>query len=67
VTVPDEALPAAVRHLVERERLVVEPSGAIGVAALLTRRVIARGPTAVVLSGGNVAWETLAAVVAASR
>ena len=66
VTVPDDALPAAVRHLIERERLVVEPSGAIGVAALLTGRVIARGPTAVVLSGGNVAWETLAAVVAAS-
>jgi threonine dehydratase len=66
VTVPDDALPRAVRHLVERERLVVEPSGAIGVAALLEGLVARRGATAVVLSGGNVAWETLAAVIASS-
>jgi threonine dehydratase len=64
VTVPDEALPRAVRHLVERERIVVEPSGAIGVAALLAGLVKPRGPTAVVLSGGNIAWETLASILA---
>jgi threonine dehydratase len=59
VTVPDDDIVAAMKFLLEREKLVTEPSGAITVAALLSGRVQPRGETAVVLSGGNVDWPGL--------
>jgi len=59
VTVPDAALPAAMRFLLDRHKLVTEPSGAITVAALMTGRVQARGDTVCVLSGGNIEWDGL--------
>ncbi|HEX4406432.1 MAG TPA: threonine/serine dehydratase [Polyangia bacterium] len=64
VAVPDAALPRAMRHLLERERLVVEPSGAACVAAVLEGLVDVRGPTVAVLSGGNIAFEALVEIVA---
>jgi threonine dehydratase len=62
VLVGDRDLLDAMRFLLERARLVVEPSGAAGVAALLTGRIpVAEGETvAVVLSGGNVGGDRLA-------
>jgi threonine dehydratase len=63
VTVPDSALKAAVRHLLDRMKLVAEPSGAITVAALLEKIVVPKGPTAIVLSGGNIEWDGLAALL----
>ena len=59
VTVPDEALPGAVRFLLDRVKLVAEPSGAITVAALLEGLVRPAGPTVAVLSGGNIEWDGL--------
>lgn len=61
VTVPDRALIDAVRFLVERLKLVVEPGGAAALAALLSDRVPGcRGLRAgVVLSGGNVDLDRL--------
>ena len=59
VTVPDAALPEAMRFLLDRHKLVTEPSGAITVAALQTGRVQARGDTVCVLSGGNIEWDGL--------
>lgn len=59
VTVPDEALLEAVRLLALRTKLVVEPTGALGVAALLMGRIPSPGNVAVVLSGGNVSAEVL--------
>jgi len=59
VTVPDAALPHAMRLLLDRHKLVTEPSGAITVAALQTGRVQARGNTVCVLSGGNIEWDGL--------
>ncbi len=59
VTVPDEALGPAVRLLLDRMKLVAEPSGAITVAALMTGLVRPAGPTVAVLSGGNVEWPGL--------
>ncbi|MEK6612809.1 MAG: threonine/serine dehydratase [Gemmatimonadota bacterium] len=59
VTVPDAALPGAMRFLLDRHKLVAEPSGAIAVAALLTGRVKAEGDTVCVLSGGNIEWDGL--------
>ena len=54
VTVSDPEIGAAVRFLHEAEGLRVEPSGAVGVAALLQGKVRPTSPTAVLLSGGNV-------------
>jgi threonine dehydratase len=54
-TVPDAALIEAMRFCWERMKLVVEPTGVLGLAALLTGRVRAEGRrVGVILSGGNV-------------
>ena len=54
VTVSDAELIEAMRFLFERLKLVVEPGGAAGVAALLAGKVEAGGTVGVVVSGGNV-------------
>lgn len=55
VTVTDREIVEAMRLLFERLKVVVEPSGAVGVAALLARRVPGVGRRAgVILSGGNI-------------
>jgi threonine dehydratase len=54
VTVTDEEISAAMVLLLERAKAVVEPAGAVGLAAVLGGRVAGTGPVAVVLSGGNV-------------
>lgn len=65
VLVDDDEIRAAVAFLATRAKLVVEPSGAVGVAALMSGRVRLDGKTAiVVLSGGNVAPAFLAEVLA---
>ena len=54
-TVDDAALLQAMFFLWERMKIVVEPTGALGAAALLEKRIDARGlRVGVVLSGGNV-------------
>lgn len=53
-TVPDESIGRAVGFLFREMGLKVEPSGAVGVAALLDGQLQPRGPVAVILSGGNV-------------
>lgn len=58
VTVSDDDTARAILLLLERSKLVVEPAGAVGVAALLSGAVQASagelGRTVVVLSGGNI-------------
>ena len=53
-TVGEEEISEAVLLLAERAKLVVEPSGAAGVAALRAAPQAFPGPVVVVLSGGNV-------------
>jgi threonine dehydratase len=54
VRVTDAEILDAAQHLLLREKLVVEPSGATALAALRSGRVkLPRGPVAVMLSGGN--------------
>lgn len=53
-TVSEESISRALLALLERAKLVVEPAGAVGVAALLDAPTAFQGPVAVVLSGGNV-------------
>ena len=55
VTVSDAQLVEAMRFFAERLKLVVEPTGALGAAALLQSVVPARGKrVGVIISGGNV-------------
>ena len=59
VTVPDEALREAMRWLLDRAKIVAEPSGAITFAAWQAGVVRASGDTVCVLSGGNIEWTGL--------
>ncbi len=52
-TVSEEDLSRALLHVAERSKLLVEPAGAAGVAALLAGTEVAT-PAVVVLSGGNI-------------
>lgn len=62
VTVSDEEIVEAMAFLFDRMKLVVEPSGAVGVAALLNGRL--RGTkVGVVISGGNVGAQRFAELI----
>jgi threonine dehydratase len=54
VTVTEEEISQALLLLVERAKAVVEPAGAVILAALLAGKVPGSGPVVTVLSGGNV-------------
>ncbi len=62
VTVSETAIVEAMRFCFVRLKVVVEPSGAVALAALLTGAVAPAGRTAVVLSGGNIAPADFAAL-----
>jgi threonine dehydratase len=57
--VSEEAIAEAMHWLLLNERVVVEGSAAVGVAALLERKLTPDGPVAVVLTGRNVARTVL--------
>ena len=64
VTVSDDAMVRAMAVLFERLKIVVEPSGAVGVAALLEGTIAAASQrVGVVLSGGNISAGNFAALV----
>ncbi len=55
LTVGEEDISRALLHVIERAKLVVEPSGAVGVAAVTSNPgMFSGGPVCIVLSGGNV-------------
>lgn len=58
-TVTEEAIIEAVKFLFYRMKLVIEPSGALGLAALLSRAVLPQGRVGVILSGGNIDSDTM--------
>lgn len=64
VTVSDDDIARALLVLLERAKQVVEPAGAVGVAAILSGKVTATGTTAAILSGGNIDPLLLQRVVA---
>jgi len=65
ITVTEAEIAAAVRFLFETQGLVVEPSGAVTVAALLAGTVSSAGPVVAVVSGGNVDPEVFQRLVQA--
>ncbi len=65
VGVEDDALVAALRLTFERLKIVLEPSGAAALAAVLSGRVDVRGQrVGITLSGGNVDRERFARLIA---
>ncbi len=63
VTVDDSDIARTMLLLLERAKTVVEPAGAVGVAALLSGKVQVKGKTVVTISGGNVDAHFLAALI----
>jgi len=65
LSVTDDEVATAMRFAFERLKLVVEPGGAVALAALLCGKVAAQGAiVAVVLSGGNVDAPLFAEMIA---
>ncbi len=54
ITVDEEEISQALLLLLERVKVVVEPSGALALAAILAGKVTGSGPAVAVLTGGNV-------------
>lgn len=66
--VDEIAIEMAVEHLIERERLVVEGAGAVGIAALLAHEDRFRGQrVGIIVSGGNIDPGLLASLIVRSR
>lgn len=67
VTVSEDEIAEAVQFLFHRMKLVVEPSGALGVAALLSGKFAGKERVGVVLSGGNIDGRVMARLLAEAR
>jgi len=63
VTVTDEQIVEAMRFAFERLKLVIEPSGAVGIAAV-REGLVSGGRIGVIVSGGNVGAELFAELLA---
>jgi len=64
ITASDAEVAAAVRYAFEELKLVVEPGGAIGLAALLAGKLEVTGKVVVgILSGGNVDADLFARLI----
>ena len=66
VSVPEQAIINATRILFEDARIVVEPSGALGLAALLSGVLKPTGRVGVIISGGNIDPSLMQAILDAS-
>jgi threonine dehydratase len=62
-TVSEEAIIEAVQFLFYRMKIVVEPSGALGLAALLSGNVTPGKRAGIVLSGGNIDAATMISIL----
>jgi threonine dehydratase len=59
ITVADGEILAGMSHLIKKEKLMVEPSGAASFAAVQSGKVPVKGKTVCILSGGNANFELL--------
>ena len=62
-TVTEKAIMDAVKFLFYRMKLVVEPSGALGLAALLSHVVEPKDRVGIILSGGNIDSGTMTTIL----
>lgn len=59
VSVDDDILLEVTKWAMYRTKLVIEPTGALGLAALIAGKIKPKGPVAVVISGGNLDFSLL--------
>ncbi len=59
VSVDDVVLLEALKYAMYRTKLVIEATGALGLAALFAGKIKPKGPVAVVISGGNLDFSLL--------
>lgn len=52
--VSDQEIIEAMKWLYKHHQMIIEPSGAVSVALLLKQKPLIKGPTALILSGGNI-------------
>jgi len=63
VVVSEREIKGAARFLLSRMKILTEPSGAVGAAAVLGRKLPSGiGSAGVILSGGNIDWQVLASI-----
>ncbi|MCP4154735.1 MAG: threo-3-hydroxy-L-aspartate ammonia-lyase [bacterium] len=58
-TVSEEAIKEAVKFFFYRMKIVVEPSGALPLAALLSKTIVPKGKVGIIISGGNIDFDTM--------
>lgn len=63
VLVNDEEISEAILMMLERAKIMCEGAGAVGVAALLHKRVEPVGKTVILISGGNIDVHTLSIII----
>jgi threonine dehydratase len=54
ILLSEDEIAAGIRHAARVEGEIVEGAAAVGIAALLSGKVVPGGPTAIVVSGGNI-------------
>jgi len=63
VLVNDEEIAQAILLMLERAKVLCEGAGAVGVAALMHKRVSGKGKKVIVISGGNIDVHTLSIII----
>jgi len=61
--VTEQSIIDAVKFHLMRMKIVVEPSGALGLAALLSSQVMPKGKIGVIISGGNIDPQTMSKIL----
>ncbi|MBB3660642.1 threonine dehydratase [Rhizobium sp. BK650] len=54
VLLTEDEIAEGIRHAARQEDITVEGAGAVGIAAILADKIALSGPTAVIISGGNI-------------
>lgn len=63
VLLDEEEIAAGIRHAAREEGAIIEGAAAVGIGALLAGKIRPRGPTAIIVSGGNIDPEQHQAII----
>lgn len=63
ILLDEEEIAAGIRHAARLESEIIEGAAAVGIAALLAGKIKPTGPTAIIVSGGNIDPEQHRAIV----